>query len=71
MKSWYIYAIQIPILAEAIFRPFALWAMGTGNEGSFSVEDMARYEDAWAVPSAVTSSFNWYRSNMNEEMIQD
>jgi len=62
MKSWYIYAIQIPLVAEAIFRPFARWAMGTGNVGSFTVEDMARYEEAWALPGSITCSFNWYRS---------
>ena len=69
MKSWYIYAIQIPLLAEAIFRPFARWAMGTGNVGSFTAEDMARYEEAWALPGSITCSFNWYRSAFREFLI--
>lgn len=69
MKSWYIYAIQIPLLAEAIFRPFARWAMGTGNIGSFTAEDMARYEEAWALSGSITGSFNWYRSAFREFLI--
>lgn len=66
MKSWYIYVIQVPYLAEALFRPFARWAMRTGNVGSFSLKDMARYEKAWALPGAITCSFNWYRSAFRE-----
>ena len=69
MKSWYIYAIQIPLLAEAIFRPFARWAMGTGNISSFTDEDMARYEKAWALPGSITCSFNWYRSAFREFLV--
>lgn len=66
IKSWYIYVIQFPFLSEAIFRPFARWAMGTGNLGSFTAEDMKCYEEVWALPGAVTSSFNWYRSAFRE-----
>ena len=68
IKSWYIYVIQLPFLAEAIFRPFARWAMGTGSPGSFTAEDMARYEEVWALPGTVTSIFNWYRSAFREFM---
>lgn len=66
VKSWYIYAIQVPFFAEAIFRSFARWAMGTSNIGSFTAKDMARYEEAWALAGSVTSSFNWYRSAFRE-----
>ena len=42
--------------------------MGTGNPGSFTVEDMARYEEVWALPGTVTCIFNWYRSAFREFM---
>jgi len=66
IKSWYIYAIQIPFLAEAIFKPIARRMMDTSNSGSFSIEDMARYEEVWSMSGSVTSIFNWYRSVFRE-----
>ncbi len=66
-KSWYIFSFQIPVLAERMFNK-----MNEGNgrnvllasskKGTFSPEDLAIYERAWARPGVVTGMLNWYRA---------
>jgi len=65
-KSWYMLWFQFPGVAEAAlprddWRLFREW---TGD-----VEDMNRYIADLSRPGALTAGLNWYRANINPEMI--
>lgn len=66
-RSSYVAFFQLPLLPE--------WALGaagfasmrralatTARPGSFTEDDLARYQDAWAQPGALTAMLNWYRA---------
>lgn len=66
-KSWYAGVFQIPVLPDQIIkandgRIFSRMIRSTGQRGTFSDEDMARYREAWMQPNAVRSMLNWYRA---------
>ena len=35
---------------------------GTSRRGAFTPEDLARYQEAWSQPGALTAMLNWYRA---------
>ncbi len=69
-KSWYIFAIQPPGLAEAVAfsrvarRRFVKMLAGTANPGSWSEDYQQQLLQAWAQPGAATGMLNWYRASV-------
>lgn len=66
-KSYYVAMFQIPWLPEAMMRArnFKLLAdavSATAKPGTVSVDDLARYREAWRQPGALTAMVNWYRA---------
>lgn len=66
-KSWYIFSFQLPWLPERFFRKMNEGEgrnilLASSREDTFSAEDLALYEQAWAKPGAVTAMINWYRA---------
>jgi pimeloyl-ACP methyl ester carboxylesterase len=62
-RSWYIGFFQLPWLPEQVGR--RVFRRGLEHDaapGAFSPEDLARYEEAWAQPGALTASINYYRA---------
>lgn len=77
-RSWYMFFFQTPFLAEAILRNDDWESMVrmllTGSKpGSFTLEDIERYRQAWWRKSVITSMLNWYRAaiQMPPEMSGD
>jgi pimeloyl-ACP methyl ester carboxylesterase len=71
LKSWYIFAFQLPFVPEALasiadYEGFANTLRSTSNPGSFTEEDIARYKRAWAQPGALTGMLNWYRAMLRQ-----
>lgn len=73
LKSWYIYFFQIPNFPE--------WALSRRNyqgmrriltvsskPGTFTGQDLAYYQEAWAQPGALTAMLNWYRAMFRAQM---
>ncbi len=69
-KSWYIFAIQPPGLAEAVAfsrvarRRFVKALAGTANPGAWSEDYQQQLLQAWAQPGAATGMLNWYRASV-------
>jgi pimeloyl-ACP methyl ester carboxylesterase len=68
-KSWYIFFFQLPFIPELILgnrnqRGAARILQSSGNPGSFTSEDIARYKQAWSQPRAWTGMIHWYRAVM-------
>jgi pimeloyl-ACP methyl ester carboxylesterase len=62
-RSWYVFAFQLPRLAErALLKSRGGILRRTSNEGSFSDDDLARYAEAWQRPGAASAMVNWYRA---------
>ncbi len=66
-KSWYVFAMQIPRLPEAMlsrndFKSLAETVKNTGRPGTFTDEDLIKYRRAWAQAGALTAMINWYRA---------
>jgi epoxide hydrolase 4 len=62
-KSWYMLLFQLPLLPERIGpRGFRNAFLNDARPGAFTPEDLARYEEAWAQPGALTASLNYYRA---------
>lgn len=66
-KSWYIFFFQIPFLAEWMlgrndFRNLRRMLAGSGKESTFSAEDLAQVQKAWAEPGALSGMLHWYRA---------
>jgi len=67
LKSWYVFALQIPWLPElilkrksySILRKFISWQ---GPSGPMSEADEKLYIEAWSQKRAFTSMINWYRA---------
>ncbi len=69
LRSWYMAAFQIPWLPEKLLgargaRRLGRAMRGTARRGTFSREDMTRYQEAWLQPGALTAMINWYRAGL-------
>ena len=67
LKSWYVLAVQMPRLPEWYFARHDFraltWALRrSAFPDTFSDSDVARYQEAWAQPGAITTMLNWYRA---------
>jgi pimeloyl-ACP methyl ester carboxylesterase len=67
LKSWYIFAFQIPWLPEAAasignFDTAVRAIQGAMRPGTFSEDEWAEYRRAWAQPGAFSAMLNWYRA---------
>jgi pimeloyl-ACP methyl ester carboxylesterase len=67
LRSWYIFAFQLPRLPEWFARRHDWRAMVDGlrqssRPGTFSDADLERYREAWSKPGAFTAMVNWYRA---------
>lgn len=65
-KSWYMFFFQLPLLPERAtrdprFMVRAFRGMAV-HKSRFSDADLARYEEAYAMPGAATAALNWYRA---------
>ncbi len=69
LRSWYMFALQIPWLPEANlrrrnWRALAEGLRATSRAGAFTDEDLDRYRQAWSQPGAITGMIHWYRAAM-------
>jgi pimeloyl-ACP methyl ester carboxylesterase len=67
LRSWYMFAMQVPGLMEWIGRRNNWRAMVEGLQntslpGTFTDADFAEYCRAWSQPGAFTAMINWYRA---------
>jgi epoxide hydrolase 4 len=67
LRSWYVFAFQLPWLPEAGLKQFGSAPLAevlrrTSRPGTFSDDDLARYRRAWAEPGALRAMVNWYRA---------
>ena len=68
-RSWYVMFFQIPWIPEAVFRMRDWYQLTRGLSttsrlGSFKIEDLCQYKEAWSQPEAMTSMLNWYRATV-------
>jgi len=66
-RSWYVFAIQLPWLPEAMLRANNWRGVdralrGSGKIHTFTKEDVSEYKKAWSQPGAMTAMLNWYRA---------
>ena len=62
-KSWYMGFFQLPWVPERVAtRMFRYGFEHDPRPGAFTAEDIARYEEAWSQPGALTASLNYYRA---------
>jgi len=68
LRSWYMFFFQLPWLPErfvaagdwrGLRQPFE-----DARPGAFTLADIARYQEAWSQPGAVTAMLNYYRAAM-------
>ncbi|HWB09712.1 MAG TPA: alpha/beta hydrolase [Pirellulales bacterium] len=69
LRSWYVGFFQLPWLPEAWLSlqrgwPLARALRRTSRPGTFSLEELDQYREAWSQPGAVASMVNWYRAGM-------
>lgn len=67
LKSTYAAFFQMPVLPEVIlrWRNFALLRRAltrSSRPDTFAPDDLARYEQAWSQPGALTAMLNYYRA---------
>lgn len=67
LRSWYVFALQLPWLPEWSARRNDWNALvrglsGSSRPGTFSEADFAEYRRAWSQPGAMTAMVNWYRA---------
>ncbi len=68
LRSWYIFAFQLPVLPEWLFRAgdFAILERALRREpvrpGAFTAEDLRQYKNALRRPGALTAAINYYRA---------
>jgi len=67
LRSLYIGLFQIPYLPEAMLaannhQALKRTLLRTSRAGTFSENDLAEYEKAWAQKGALTAMLNWYRA---------
>jgi epoxide hydrolase 4 len=69
LRSWYVFAFQIPWLPEACLRWRAWRSLvqsleTTSRPGTFGESDFHHYRQAWSQPGAITSMIHWYRAGL-------
>jgi pimeloyl-ACP methyl ester carboxylesterase len=67
LRSWYMFAIQIPWLVEWSVRrnnwqPMVNGLKASSRAGTFTEADFEMYRQAWSQPGALTAALNWYRA---------
>ena len=67
LRSWYVFALQLPWLPEWSARRRDWQGIVRGLEkssrpGTFTAADFAEYRRAWSQPGAMTAMVNWYRA---------
>jgi pimeloyl-ACP methyl ester carboxylesterase len=67
MRSWYMFAMQVPGLMDWIGRRNNWNALARGLTssslpGTFTAADFEEYRRAWSQPGAFTAMLNWYRA---------
>ncbi len=63
LKSWYIFFFQTPRLPEFLLRRSLRRTMNrNARPGTFSPQQLDRYQEAWSQPGALTGGINWYRA---------
>lgn len=68
LKSWYMFAFQVPKLPELLLKPMLLQFYKTFvkgwcyNKEAFSDEDLRQYVEAFSKPGALTAGMNYYRA---------
>lgn len=67
LRSWYMFAIQIPRLMDWAasrnrFEALANGLQASSQPGTFTTADFDRYREAWSQPGAITAMLNWYRA---------
>jgi len=65
-KSWYVFFFQLEGIAEwKVFKDdfnwFIYFGFGSSNPGSYSLDDLERYKQAWRKEGAMSSMLHWYR----------
>lgn len=70
-KSWYIFAFQLPVLAEWGFKRLSQangrnLLAASSRPDSFTPAELIVYEHAWRKPGAITGMLNWYRQNFRQ-----
>ena len=65
-RSWYMFFFQIPWLPERLLRAAGRPALerlfGEAREGSFTSDDLDRYEQALLGPGGLKGPIDWYRA---------
>lgn len=68
LRSWYIFAFQLPLLPELLLRQhFVIEHIFRGSAArpdAFSRDDLLAYHAALRVPRAATSAVNYYRASL-------
>ncbi len=69
MRSWYIFAWQLPRLPEwslrrGNFRALVRGMRHSARPGTFTDADFALYRQAWGQPGVLTGMLNWYRAGV-------
>jgi pimeloyl-ACP methyl ester carboxylesterase len=67
LRSWYMFAFQIPWLPEWAARqndwqPVVKGMQSSSRPGTFTDTDFEHYRQAWSQPGAYTAMLNWYRA---------
>ncbi|WP_415379744.1 alpha/beta fold hydrolase [Halosimplex sp. TS25] len=67
LRSWYMFAFQIPRVPELFLgRDDARGMLDvleeSANPGAFTDEDLAHYRDAWRRQGSIRGAVNWYRA---------
>jgi pimeloyl-ACP methyl ester carboxylesterase len=73
LRSWYVFAIQIPKLPEwrssrDNWRDLVRGMQASSLPGTFSNADFDQYRQAWSQPRAYSSMLNWYRAALRYEI---
>jgi epoxide hydrolase 4 len=68
LRSWYVFAFQLPWLPEAVVRAMSFRALRRlfrrepARAGAFTEADIDRYVEAFSQPGALTAAINYYRA---------
>ncbi|MFB6140478.1 MAG: alpha/beta fold hydrolase [Halosimplex sp.] len=67
VRSWYMFAFQLPVVPEAVLGRGEADGIvdlleGSANPGAFTDEELGHYRDAWRRQGAVRGAVNWYRA---------
>ncbi|SNZ03932.1 Pimeloyl-ACP methyl ester carboxylesterase [Natronoarchaeum philippinense] len=67
LRSWYVFAFQLPrvpewALSRSEFAGMTEALEETANPATFDSRDFERYRKIWAEPGALTGMLNWYRA---------